>query len=369
MMLVFVLGITFVFSSCSGSDDGDEGRDNNTNNTTNSMTPNNMFEISVTSGAKVLDYERAVLIGYANNAIGKVGFCYSATNPNPTPENSDCVETSIINSDNSYELTIEGLEQSTRYYYRAYASRGETKVMAKEIKNFTTEPFTRAAVDLGLSVKWANCNVGATAPEEVGDYFAWGETKPKAMDRYISGYYKWCNIDEPYYLKYVRDGDHRDNKNTLDPEDDAAHVNWGGAWRMPTSTEIEELCNRCTWERIKQGKRDGFKVTSKVNGNSIFIPATGFLSPDYDDMANWIGGVAPNSIHQDRGNTYIWSSSVNDVDWDHDINFTDFQYDWAYYSSCDARSGYAYYLYAGNRGSKETEYRTAGLSVRAVCPK
>ena len=127
-------------------------------------------------------------------------------------------------------------------------------------------------VDLGLSVKWATCNVGANSPEEYGDYFAWGETEPK--DVYSSNTYKWGEITEIgniLYLKYNR----TDNNLVLELEDDAASVNWGGNWRMPTAQEIRELQNNCTIETVVQNGVEGIIVTGK-NGNSIFIPGIGF---------------------------------------------------------------------------------------------
>ncbi|MBO5974130.1 MAG: CotH kinase family protein, partial [Paludibacteraceae bacterium] len=132
-------------------------------------------------------------------------------------------------------------------------------------------------VDLGLpsGIKWATYNVGATSPEEYGDYFAWGETEPK--DYYWNSSYKWGNGKA---TKYCTDSDDGvvDNKTILELEDDAAYANWGGNWRMPTEEEIVELVytNNCTWEWITKNGVNGYKVTSKVNGNSIFLPAAGF---------------------------------------------------------------------------------------------
>ncbi len=115
------------------------------------------------------------------------------------------------------------------------------------------------AVDLGLSVKWAPQNVGATTPEEYGDYFAWGETEPK--DIYTSdNSMTWCvalgNISGN--IKY-----------------DAATACWRDGWRMPTCAEIEELKNNCTWTWTIQNNVNGYNVTGS-NGNSIFLPATGW---------------------------------------------------------------------------------------------
>ena len=122
-------------------------------------------------------------------------------------------------------------------------------------------------VDLGLSVKWATCNVGATTPEEYGDYFAWGEVEPKT--NYNLDTYKY--YDGSNFTKYTGS-----DKTVLDPEDDAATANWGGSWRMPTKAEQDELRNNCTWTWITQSGVNGYKVTGP-NGNSIFLPAAGYL--------------------------------------------------------------------------------------------
>lgn len=115
------------------------------------------------------------------------------------------------------------------------------------------------AVDLGLSVKWASCNVGAERPEEYGDYFAWGEVSPK--DSYTEGN---CST----YGKSMTDI-------SGNPQYDAATANWGGAWRMPTASEQQELLNNCTWEWTSLNGINGQRVTGS-NGNSIFLPAAGY---------------------------------------------------------------------------------------------
>ncbi|MBR4826696.1 MAG: leucine-rich repeat protein [Bacteroidales bacterium] len=131
------------------------------------------------------------------------------------------------------------------------------------------------AVDLGLSVKWASWNVGASAPEEYGTYFAWGEVEGNWL--YDWSTYKWCEGSEGTLTKYINISSYGtvDNKTVLDPEDDAAQVNWGGSWRMPTLSEWSELINNCTWTWTTQNGVNGRLVTSKKNSNSIFLPAAG----------------------------------------------------------------------------------------------
>ena len=131
------------------------------------------------------------------------------------------------------------------------------------------------AVDLGLSVKWATFNVGATKPEDFGGYYAWGETEEK--ENYDWSTYKWCNGSKGSITKYCTDSSYGtvDNKTVLEPQDDVAHVRWGGRWRMPTIEEQKELLDNCTCTWTTQNGVKGYKVTSKTNGNSIFLPAAG----------------------------------------------------------------------------------------------
>ena len=124
------------------------------------------------------------------------------------------------------------------------------------------------AVDLGLSVKWATCNVGASSPEEYGDYFAWGETTTKS------------SYDEDNSITYNLSASELQSRGIIDADGnltaayDAATANWGSSWRMPTLDEIKELVNKCTWEWTTLCGVAGRKITSP-NGNSIFLPASG----------------------------------------------------------------------------------------------
>ena len=144
----------------------------------------------------------------------------------------------------------------------------------------------REYVDLGLpsGTLWATCNVGASSPEDYGDYFAWGETagyNDGKTDFYWSTY-KWCEGSSSTMTKYCTKSTHgyngfTDNKTELDLEDDAAYVNWGPAWRMPSNEQFAELINSSytttTW--TTQNGVYGRLITSKSNGNSIFLPAAG----------------------------------------------------------------------------------------------
>lgn len=192
-------------------------------------------------------------------------------------------------------------------------------------------PFAPEAIDLGLpsGIKWASFNVGATKPEEYGGYYAWGETEEK--DDYSLSTYKWCNGSHNTMTKYCTDSDFGtvDNRTVLDPEDDVAHVNWGGNWRMPTKAEQDELRNNCTWEWTTLNGVNGYKVTGS-NGNSIFLPAAGYRSgTDVNDGGNF---------------GYYWSSSLR----------------------YDSNDGAGYLGFYDNGYSWYYDSRFLGLSVRPV---
>ena len=136
-------------------------------------------------------------------------------------------------------------------------------------------------VDLGLpsGTLWATCNVGASSPEEYGDYFAWGETEPK--DNYIWNTYKYCMGDYNTLIKYCHQSNFgyngfTDELTELEPADDAATANWGGGWRMPSEAQMRELFNseNTTTEWTELNGIYGRKITGK-NGNSIFMPTAG----------------------------------------------------------------------------------------------
>ncbi len=154
-------------------------------------------------------------------------------------------------------------------------------------------------VDLGLSVKWATCNVGAINPEDYGDYFAWGEIKPKT--KYNWSTYRYCNGTKNSITKYCTNADYGiiDNKTVLELEDDAAHVNLGGDWRIPTEEEQNELRNKCTWRWIQRCEVNGYKVTGP-NGNSIFLPATGDRWGFSTDSVGYYGYYWSNSLYSDK---------------------------------------------------------------------
>ena len=161
-----------------------------------------------------------------------------------------------------------------------------------------TAIFDYAVVDLGLpsGLKWAACNVGATTPEEYGNYYAWGETEPKTT--YTWATYKWCNGSNTTLTKYNTDSDYGtvDDKTVLELADDAARANWGGQWRMPTDAEWTELRENCEWTWTTKNGVNGYEVKSKTNENAIFLPAAGYRYRTLWDNADFEG--------------YYWSSSL-----------------------------------------------------------
>lgn len=154
-------------------------------------------------------------------------------------------------------------------------------------------------VDLGLpssGLLWATCNVGAEKPEEYGDYYAWGETKAYGQEDLSNltnfsyagtytktyfgwGTYKYCNGSESDLTKYNDNAGYGsvDDKTSLDLVDDAAHVNWGGGWRIPTIEEWQQLVDNCETNWTTKNGVNGYEFVSKVNGKSIFLPAAGYV--------------------------------------------------------------------------------------------
>lgn len=131
----------------------------------------------------------------------------------------------------------------------------------------------REWVDLGLSVKWATCNIGANSPSGKGGFYAWGETSTKST--YLWETLKYCiDANGNDFLKYS----FSDNKTRLELSDDASRTNWGGRWRTPTKKEYEELISQCTFSWTTYDGVEGYIVKSKINGNAIFFPALGRMT-------------------------------------------------------------------------------------------
>lgn len=206
---------------------------------------------------------------------------------------------------------------------------------------------TPEAVDLGLpsGLKWASFNLGATKPEEFGDYYAWGETEPyyssqdpltwkEGKTGYNWASYKWCMGSKNTMTKYCSNSKYgyngfTDTKTVLELEDDAAHVNLGSGWRMPTDAEWTELRNNCMWTWTTQNGVYGWLVTAS-NGNSIFLPAAGLR---LGTKRYRVGSY-----------TYYWSSSLD---------------------AGDPNCGQSVYFGGGDVGGYD-DFRYYGRSVRPV---
>ena len=179
------------------------------------------------------------------------------------------------------------------------------------------------AIDLGLpsGTKWASWNVGASKPEEYGGYYAWGETEEK-------NYYYW---DTYIHCDGSSSTCHELGRDIAGTKHDVAHMKWGGDWRMPTLVQFKELLANCLQEKTTLNGVKGFKLTSKLNGNSIFLPAAGLRRKDDIDHAGSYGE--------------FWLSSQ-------DPSVPDYAYSFRF------RSGYAYRRYDGRRSD--------GITVRPV---
>lgn len=265
---------------------------------------------------------------------GFLGVCYGKT-PDPTIDDNTLSNDNkdiILNEDGTYSVIIDFPILGSIFYYRAYyCYRGKTYY--GETRS-TFMPYYY--VDMGLSVNWATCNIGASTEYELGDYYAWGETESKS--NYDSFNYKWYDVSYNTFTKYFDNSSfgyigYTDTLQVLTPEDDVAHVKWGDGWRMPTKAEQDELLNNCTWTWTTLNGVNGYRVTSKKEGctdRSIFLPAAG-----YRDGTR---------LYYNGSDGYYWSSSLYTSD-----------------------SRYAYFLRSSSGLYHYDCGRSYGLSVRPVC--
>ena len=216
-------------------------------------------------------------------------------------------------------IAREAEEQRQREEQERLAREAEAQRQREEAARLAEQQSISTAkkVDLGLSVYWAGWNVGASSPEDSGNYYAWGETTTKT--NYTESSYKYHNGS-----RYINIG-----SNISGTQYDVARAQWGGSWRLPTKSEMQELVDRCTWTWTTYKGVRGYKVTGP-NGNSIFLPA-----------ARYRVGTEINS----RGSGgYYWSGTIN-----------------------EGGFGYAYCLYfSSSAHGVDPDYRTYGLSVRPV---
>jgi len=205
-----------------------------------------------------------------------------------------------------YNLLIDYCEPNTTYYYCTFFTYFG-KTYYGEVKSFTTKPLSKS-VDLGLSVNWAAWNVGATSPEQIGDYYAWGETETKSEATAVTE----SDISRTKY--------------------DVAHKKWGEPWRMPTKTEIEELISKCTWIYTKCREQKGYLLTGS-NDNTLFLPLPLYSS------GYWSSSSADKYVHAGT-------------------------YDWVYFLDCDDLT---FSLGSKIKPSIKSRYSSGNCCVRPVC--
>ena len=247
------------------------------------LTPEEMFRRGakiITAGTSNINMHSAILYGYVNpkaySSDRWVAFEISTSPDFLFPKGYTFY--GELDVHNGFYCQVDGLANSTTYYYRAVINSkvwlSKTDLEVGEIRSFKTKDFEAIAeaVDLGLSVKWSKFNLGATSPYEYGAYFIWGTTTPLEID-------KWDNPDPSILYE------------------DAARVNLGEGWRLPTDAEFTELREQCDWDWITEDNVSGYKVSSRVNENSIFLPAAG---AGFTDFVNTQG--------------YYLSSTISDKD-------------------------------------------------------
>lgn len=287
------------------------------------FNPNEVEPILVTS----ITLDRASAEMYSGESITLNYTC--------TPSNADTSELRWTTSNEFCVKVVNGKLTAIAPGSCVISVIAYDNVVAKCLVTVSDRPGTYASVDLGLSVKWAACNVGASTPEDYGNYFAWGETtgSHEGKTDFSLATYKF-NIDGKWdkMTKYVTNSNYgvRDDKSTLDPEDDAAHVNLGEKWRMPTRDEWKELFDDCDWTRTQLNGVNGYKVVGK-NGNCIFVP----ISSEYKTP-----------LDENPTEGYYWTSNGYNAN--------------AFYAEIGtARNTYK---------NVKSAYRYEGLNVRGVCP-
>ncbi|MBO7571547.1 MAG: hypothetical protein J6T48_05265 [Bacteroidales bacterium] len=251
----------------------------------------------------------------------------------------------------SFSYQVSNLTASTTYYYQAFAIRdgwdfGQEVSFATANSGQQGTSYSQPTgnmdgygyVDLGLpsGLLWAYSNIGATNPEDYGNYYAWGETEPK--ETYDWSTYRYCNGSDSTLTKYCNNSSYgnegfTDTLTILEADDDAATANWGTNWRMPTLTEMTELRDNCDTTWTAMNGINGMLFTSRTNGNSIFLPAAGLYIYDAGSYG------------------YYWSSSLYSGSPGNSIE--------PYYACYLNFYSIYYYMSADNR--------YYGLTVRPVC--
>ncbi len=267
-------------------------------------------EITVITSSSITILGHIEDMGKTYSEITQYGHVYSETNPNPTISDYKYNHGST-NQTISYSSELTNLKPNTRYYVRAYAENPKGFAYGTTISVTTqtidgsepwqpTEPDETGAVDLGLSVKWAACNLGAASPEEYGDYFAWGEVETKVD--YSKESYQFPSRGN-YSPPYESPGGLSDISGT---QYDAATVNWGAGWRMPTKLELIELTDNATVVYTNYNNVEGVRFIGP-NGNCIFIPFAGARN----EHGKWKRGE----------DCYLWSSVAKDNEYSDTYDF------------------------------------------------
>lgn len=259
--------------SCTEKEPANAGGDENGNSNVKPV---------ITGGYSYDGYEKIIIEGYNNleelpGASVSYGIMFSDTDLTTHAKNEEADEK---DANNKFSCTINVKPGGELYYYRAYAIRsGET--FYGEIKTLTTKELVAdpgPIVDMGVSVKWASCNLGATKPEECGDYYAWGATETL----YETGYAQedpqnhWKSGKSDGYVEsnyQMPTASMFDDNNNLLPEYDAAHKVLKGTWRIPTMDEVDELKNNSKEYRIDEydSDRNGIFYVSNITGKVLFF--------------------------------------------------------------------------------------------------
>lgn len=320
----------------SGNDGGGNNGSNDNEVCVITYTPQDITPRTAVCGGEVIESQ-----GFS---FSELGVCWS-TMSMPTVRDAHISTMAWIEP---FVCTITGLEPATTYHVRAYVRQGESCFYGED-KSFTTNDVNISGtgtylghdyIDLGLpsGTLWATCNVGATTPEGYGDYFAWGETQPK--DNYSWSTYRYCMGSENTLTKYCNNeyfsyNGYADYLAVLQPNDDAAKVNWGYGWCMPSKDQWWELRQNTTQTWTTQNGINGYLFTAR-NGNGLFLPVAGYRW-DYD-------------FYHAGSSGHYWSRSL----------YTDGTfYEKKPYNAWNFR------FYSGYCGM-DSYYRKCGLSVRPV---
>ena len=263
----------------------------------------------------------------------------------PDPDNGVVYDLSGTLSEQPFTTLVEGLLSETCYYYVAFVKFGYL-IRTGAVKSFTTQEgeVPKGAVDLGLSVFWAEKNIGASAPEQFGDYYAWGEIATK--EQYRANSYRFYQGWDARVTKYCTSSYYgyegfKDDILVLEPDDDVARQMLGEPWRMPTKEEFEELLatesdeENYTWEWTEIKGHKGWSITFKTNQNSIFFPSSGYQLETWQETFNRDG--------------FYWTSS---------LYAKNPMYAWA-----------ACHVYEGTRPAMADKLRSTGYAIRPVMEK